>query len=93
MIGKSSLNHMKRSAEYWAKMSQDPHREIQEQWTMCKENWDKINKIMKDVGLPKFGTPDNFIELSDVVKLHVEQDSLWTEEFSKITDAQPWQVK
>jgi hypothetical protein len=93
MIGKSSLNRMKRSAEYWAKMSRDPHREIQEQWTRCKKHWDKINKIMKDVGLPEFGTPDNFIDLSDVVKLHAEQDALWTEEFTKIADVRPGQVQ
>jgi hypothetical protein len=24
-VGKSSLNRMKRSTEYWAKMSRDPH--------------------------------------------------------------------
>jgi hypothetical protein len=36
---------------------------------------------MKDVGLPEFDTPDNFIDLSDVVKIHAEQDVLWTEEF------------
>jgi hypothetical protein len=45
---------------------------------------------MKDVGLFEFGTPDEFIELS---KLHFEQDSLWIEECSKITDVRPGQVK
>jgi hypothetical protein len=25
MVGKSRLNHMKRSAEYWANMSRHPH--------------------------------------------------------------------
>jgi hypothetical protein len=93
MIGKSSLNRMKRSTEYWAKMSQEPHREIQEQWTRCKKHWDKINKIMKDFGLPEFGTPDNFIALRDVVKMHAEQDALWTEEFAKIVGVRPRQVK
>jgi hypothetical protein len=60
---------------------------------MCKKHWDKINKIMKDVRLPEFGTPDNFIDLSDMVKLHVEQDSLWTEESAKIADARSGQVQ
>jgi hypothetical protein len=36
-VGKSSLNRMKRSAEYWAKMSRDPHREIQEKWIQMQE--------------------------------------------------------
>jgi hypothetical protein len=48
---------------------------------------------MKDAKFPKFNTPDNFIDLSDVVKLHAEQDSLWTEEFAKIVDARPGQVQ
>jgi hypothetical protein len=93
MKGKISLNRMNRSAEYWAKMSRDPHQEIQEQWTRCKKHWDKINKIMKFFELPEFGTPDNFIDLSDMVKLHVEQDVLWTKEFSKIVDAKLGQVR
>jgi hypothetical protein len=48
---------------------------------------------MKDIGLPEFGTPDKFIDLSDVVKLHAKQDSLWTEELAKMTDARPGQVQ
>ena len=92
MIGKSSLNRMKWSHKYWAKISQDPHWEIQEIWTICKKHWDKINKIMKDVGLPEFSTLDNFIDLNNVVKLHAEQDALWTEEFTKIADARLGQV-
>jgi hypothetical protein len=44
---------------------------------------------MKDVGLPEFDTPDEFINLSDVFQLYAEQDSLWTEEFAKITGARP----
>jgi hypothetical protein len=48
---------------------------------------------MKDVGLPEFGTPDEFINLSDVFQLYAEQDSLWTEEFTKITGARPGQVQ
>jgi hypothetical protein len=84
---------MKMSAEYWAKMSRDPHREIQEQWIRCKKHWEKINKVMKDIGLPEFGTPDNFVDLSDIVESHAKQDSLWTEELTKMTDARPGQVK
>jgi hypothetical protein len=48
---------------------------------------------MKDFELPKFGTPNKFIDLSEVVKLYVEQDSLWIEEFAKITDARLGQVQ
>jgi hypothetical protein len=48
---------------------------------------------MKDIELPKFGTPDNFIDLSDIVKLHAKQDSLWTKELAKMIDARPRKVK
>jgi hypothetical protein len=81
VIGESSLNRIKCSTEYWAKMSRDPHQEIQEQWTRCNKHWDTIKKIMKDSRLLEFDTPDNFIDLSNVVKIHAEQDSLWTKEF------------
>jgi hypothetical protein len=48
---------------------------------------------MKDIRLPEFGTPDNFVDLSDVVESHAKQDSLWTEELTKMTDARPGQVQ
>ena len=48
---------------------------------------------MKYIGLPEFITPDNFIDLSEVVKLYAEHDSLWTEEFTNITDTRPGKVK
>jgi hypothetical protein len=77
---------MKQSTEYWAKMSQDPHQEIQKQWIRCKKHWDKINKVMKDIGLPEFDTLDNFVDLSNIVESHAKQDSLWTEELAKIVE-------
>jgi hypothetical protein len=46
----------------------------------------KINKAMKDIGLPEFGDPDNFIDLCDIVESHAKQDSLWAEELAKVTD-------
>jgi hypothetical protein len=93
MLGKSSLNRMKRSVEYWAKMSQDPRREIQKQWVRCEKHWGKINKAMKDIGLPDFGTPDNFVDLCDIVESHAKKDSRWAEELMKMTDAVPGQVQ
>jgi hypothetical protein len=80
---------MKRSSDYWAKMSWDPHRDIQEKWTRCKKHWDKINKVMKDIKLPEFDNPKNFFDLSEVVKTHAKQDSLWTKELTNMTDTRP----
>jgi hypothetical protein len=48
---------------------------------------------MKDIGLPEFDTLVKFIDLSDVVKLHAEQDSLWIKELENITDVKPGQVR
>jgi hypothetical protein len=48
---------------------------------------------MKDIGLPKFGILDKFFDLSDIVKLHAKQDSIWIEELTKRTDAEPRQVQ
>jgi hypothetical protein len=48
--------------------------------------------MMKDIGLSEFGTPDNFIDLSDIVKSHAKQYFLWTKELAKMTDARPGKV-
>ena len=67
-------------------MSREPHREIQEKWAKCEKNWIKINRVMKDIGLSEFGTPDDFVALCDIVKSHTEQDSSWAEEIEKVTE-------
>jgi hypothetical protein len=74
-------------------MAREPHREIQEKWARCEKNWVKINKEMKDIRLPEFGTPDDFDDLRDIVKSHIEQDSTWAEELAKVTDTTPGQVR
>jgi hypothetical protein len=72
VLMESSVNCIRKSTEYWVKMSREPHREIQEKWI-------KINRVMKDIILPEFGTPNDFVDLRDIVKSHVEQDSSWAE--------------
>jgi hypothetical protein len=32
---------------------------------------------MRDISLPEFGTPDDFVDLCDIVKSYFEQDSSW----------------
>jgi hypothetical protein len=93
MLRESSIDRIKKSAEYWEKMAREPHRDIQEKWAKCEKSWVKINKAMKDIGLPEFGTPDDFVDLHDIVKTHTEQDSSWTEEIAKVTDTTPGQVR
>jgi hypothetical protein len=48
---------------------------------------------MKDIGLPEFGTPDDFVNLRDIVKLHIEQDSSCVEELAKVIDTALGQVR
>jgi hypothetical protein len=67
-------------------MTREPHREIQEKWARCEKNWVKINWVMKYIGLPEFSSPDDFIDLRDIVKSHVEKESLWAEEIAKVVD-------
>jgi hypothetical protein len=44
----------------------------------------EINREMKDIGLPEFGSPKDFVDLHDIVKKHAEQDSAWTVEIEKV---------
>ena len=48
---------------------------------------------MKDIRLPEFNTPDNFVDLYDIVESHTKKDSLWAEEIVKVTDTSPEQVQ
>jgi hypothetical protein len=48
---------------------------------------------MKDIGLPEFGNPDNFVDLCDIVESHTKQDLLWAKELAKVTDTTPGQVQ
>jgi hypothetical protein len=50
-------------------------------------------KVMKDIKLPEFGIPSEYINIRDVLKMYVEQDSLWTEEWAKVVDVRPIQVQ
>jgi hypothetical protein len=59
-------------------MAQDPQWEIQEKWADCERCCTKINQAIRDIDLPKFGMPKDSIDLHDIVKLHVEQESSWT---------------
>jgi hypothetical protein len=89
----SSIDRIKKSAEYWVRMAQEPHREIQEKWVECENNWTKVNRAMRDIDLPEFDTPDDFVDLRDIVKLHTEQDSSWAAEITKVVNMVPGQVQ
>jgi hypothetical protein len=80
VLRESSINRIKKSVEYWVKVAQEPHWEIQEKCPECEKSWIKINWAMEDIGLSEFITPNDFVDLCDIVKLHVEEDSSWATE-------------
>jgi hypothetical protein len=75
VLGERSIDRIKKSIEYWVKISQEPHWEIQDKWAECENSWTKINQAMRDISLPEFSTPEDFVDLHDIFKLHVKQDS------------------
>jgi hypothetical protein len=85
VLSESSLDRIKRSIEYWDKMSQEPHREIQDNRAKCEKHWGKISKEMKDIGLLEFDTPDDFTDLRNIVESHAKKDSSWDERLAKVT--------
>jgi hypothetical protein len=48
---------------------------------------------MKDIALPEFGSPEDFLDLHDIVKQHAEQDLAWTAEIEKVVNMVPRQVE
>jgi hypothetical protein len=48
---------------------------------------------MKDIRLPEFGMPDDFVDLRDIVESHTKKDSSWAERLAKVTDTVPGQVQ
>jgi hypothetical protein len=58
-----------------------------------RKSWEKINREMKDIGLPEFGSPEDFVDLHDIVKRHAEHDSTWEVEIAQVASMTPGQVK
>jgi hypothetical protein len=58
-----------------------------------QRSWVKINREMKYIGLPEFGSPEDFVDLHDIVKQHAEQDLAWTVEIEKVENMVLGQVK
>jgi hypothetical protein len=48
---------------------------------------------MKGIGLPEFGSPEDFVDLHDIVKRHAEQDSTWTMEITQVESMAPGQIQ
>jgi hypothetical protein len=74
-------------------MAQEPQQEIQEKWVDFERSWTKINRAIRDIGFPEFGSPEDFFDLHDIVKQHAEQESSWTAEIEKVENMAWGQVK
>jgi hypothetical protein len=89
----NNIDHIRKATEYWVKISQEPQLEIQEKWFDCVRNWQNINRDMKDIGLPEFGSLEEFVDFHDIVKQHVEQDLAWIAKIEKVENMAPGQVE
>jgi hypothetical protein len=74
-------------------MAQEPQWEIHKKWAKCKKGWEKINREMKGIELPEFGSPEDFVNLHDIVKRHAKQDSAWTADISQVARMAPGQIQ
>jgi hypothetical protein len=48
---------------------------------------------MKDIDLPEFSSPEEFVDLHDIVKEHAEQDSTCKTKIKKVASMAPGQVQ
>jgi hypothetical protein len=53
----------------------------------------EINKVMKDIKLLEFSTPDDLVDLCDIVESHTKKDSSWAERLANVTDTAPGHVQ
>jgi hypothetical protein len=65
-------------------MAHEPQWEIQKKWVECEKGCENINRDIKGIGLPEFGSPEGFVNLHDIVKRHVEKDSAWEVELTHV---------
>jgi hypothetical protein len=47
---------------------------------------------MKYISLPEFGSPEDFVDLHDIVKLHAEHESTWVVEIARVENMTPGQI-
>jgi hypothetical protein len=69
----SSIARIRKEVEHWVSMVQEPQRKMKERWGECEKSWEKINLEMKNIDLPEFGPPEDFLDLHDIVKQHEEK--------------------
>jgi hypothetical protein len=65
---------------------------MQDMWEECLKKWDKINQKMRNIQFPGFGTPEDFTNLSDIVKQIEEHDRKFEYELLEIKNLEKGQV-
>jgi hypothetical protein len=49
--------------------------------------------VIKDIKLLEFSTPNDFVDLCDMVESHTKKDSSWAERLAKVTNTMTGQVQ
>jgi hypothetical protein len=80
----SNICQIIKEIEYWVSMAQVPQKKIQKRWVKYEISWEKINQEMKDIVLPKFDIPEDFVDLHDIVKRHAKNDLVWEVEITQV---------
>jgi hypothetical protein len=64
MLTDEILERFQKATEYWTQLVVEPQQKMQDRWEECLNNWEKINQRMKDIQLPEFGMPEDFMDLN-----------------------------
>jgi hypothetical protein len=64
----NNISQNMKAVEYWVSMAQKPQQNIQKRWVECEKSWEKINREMKDISLLEFDSPEEFVDLHEIVK-------------------------
>jgi hypothetical protein len=83
MLQDGSLARFQKAVECWTQLVVEPQQNMKDRWEECLKNWEKINQRMRDIQLPDFGMPEDFVDLHDIVKQHGEQDQSSRQMFSE----------
>jgi len=84
VLMENNISRIRKATEYWVIMAEEAQQNISERWTECKKSWIKINWEMNDINLQNFGSPEDFSNLHDIVKRHVEHESTWEVEIVQV---------
>jgi hypothetical protein len=57
----NNIARIRKAVEHWVSMVQEPQQKMQKRWEECEKSWEKINQEMRNIDLPEFGPPEDFV--------------------------------